>query len=1080
MMKTRGLLRTVLLGLLLSARNTVLRAQGGPVGAILGVVKDSTGAVISGAEVTVTHLETGLKTAGLTDVAGNFELPTLPIGPYSISVGITGFKTWKLARTDVTVSERKRLLPVLEVGDVTENINVEGVAELLQTEKSSVEATVQQRQIRDLPINGRNPLELVNLVPGMQFYGRTRSTLGNIEWGSRVQGVGKRDDQAEFKLDGLNANGGINETRIGIPNLDTIAEISVETANFSAEHGRDPLQILLVTKSGTNAFHGTLWEFHRNHKFDARNAFALTKPKLVRNQFGFTVGGPILKNKSFFFGSYEGTRIRQETIYNASVISPAMLRADFSALSRPVTDPLTRQPFPGNLIPPDRITEASKFFFPYILLPNSPDGRFRGLAPLPDDTSEFTLRIDHQITTKQRIYGRWVKIGNGVDSTGYRPEVSQWTAVDQHNASLNYTYTLAPTTLLTVYAGFLRNDKTWTTPLAGKENLTQEAGIKGFDTIGREAWIGLPNVTFLGYTGFAVPPWAPGRLWSDVKSGTANVNLVQGKHSLSLGYDYNDRSAMGRHGSCCIRGVFSFNGQYTGDGFADYLLGLAFSSARNLPLQTFGLTHSPYSALFVQDFWKVHPSLTLNLGLRWDYWHEKAFLRGNGVSFDTSLGKAIAGEDKNGRVDLTAQTVAPFLAKATNGLWIPASQAGAPPGLFEANGYLSPRLGLAWRPKGRNDLIVRVGYGIFASSFRGAIMASSIVGPPYWTAETQQWSPSQQQRWETAWPDDPEVFVAPTVDVATPIDVQSTKAHEWNLSIQKSLSLQSALTVSYLGNRIVDLLTSSPKNVVPPGRYENLQAALPWPEFGPVNLVENIGESWYNALQLKWERRFTQGLSYMASYAFSKHIDQYGGSVGDQPLPFEPKGYSRGRSSLDRTHILAISSIYELPFGRGRRFLPHISRSSNVILGGWELSGIYRFVSGMPLTFQVPGATLGNGYGTRPNLRGNLKLSNPSADLWFNPDALEAPPSYTFGNSGKGILDGPASHVLDLGLMKNFYLTENKYLQFRWELFNVPNHVNLCASASGCPGTMISLPTTGKIFSAGDARAMQLALKFVF
>ncbi len=1078
-MKNPGISLSVLLALLLLAHDSMLRAQGGPVGAILGVVKDSTGAVISGAEVTVTNLETGLNRSGLTDATGNFEILTLPIGSYSVSIGTTGFKTWKLARTELTVGERKRLSPILEVGEITENITVEAAAELLQTEKSSVEAIVGQKQVRDLPLNGRNPLQLVTLVPGMQFYGRPRS-LDVIEWGSTVQGIGKRDDQAEFKLDGLNANGGINETGIGISNVDTIAEINVETANFSAEHGRAPLQVLLVTKSGTNAFHGTLWEFHRNHKLDSRNTFALTKPKLIRNQFGFTLGGPILKDKTFFFGSYEGTRIRQETIYNSTVISPAMLQGDFSALSRPPTDPLTGQPFPGNRIPQDRISPASKFFFPYILLPNSPDGRFRALAPLPDDTGDSTLRIDHHITNKQRIYGRWVKIGNRADYPGYRPEVSQRIEVDQHNAGLNYTYTLTPTTLFTVYAGYLRSDQIRTTPLAGKENLAEEAGIRGFDTLGREPWVGLPSVNFIGYTGFAAPWGAPARLWSDVKSGTANLNLVRGKHSLSLGYDYNDRSAMGRHGSCCTRGVFAFNGQYTGNDFADYLLGFAATSSRSLPIQTFGLTHSPYSALFVQDFWKVHPNLTLTLGLRLDYWHEKAFLRGNGVSFDPKLGKAIAGEDKNGRVDLTAQTVASFLARATEGLWIPASQAGAPPGLFKANGYFSPRLGLAWRPKESNDLIVRFGYGIFASSFRGLITASSVVGPPYWTYETQAWSPSQAQGWETAWPDDPAIFVAPAVDSAPPTDVKSTKAHEWNLSIQKSLTSQSALTVSYLGNRVVDLVTSNQQNVVPPGQYKDLQAALPWPKFGYVNLPDNIGDSWYNALQLKWERRFTQGLSYMASYAFSKHIDQYGGSILDQPLPFEPKGYSRGRSSLDRTHILAINSIYELPFGRGRRFLHHISRSANAILGGWELSGIYRFVSGMPLTFQVPGATLGNGYSTRPNLKGNLKLSNPSADLWFNPLALEAPPPYTFGNSGKGILDGPASHVLDLGLMKNFYFTENRYLQFRWELFNAPNHVNLCASISGCPVTTIGLPTTGKILSAGDARAMQLALKFVF
>jgi hypothetical protein len=1070
-----------LLVLLLLLVHPILMAQGTVAGTILGVVKDWTGAILPGAEVRVTNLETNLTKTALTDAEANFEIPMLPIGFYSVSVSMTGFKTWTLTRTELTVGERKRIDPVVKVGDLTEQVTVEATAEVMQTEKSSVEATVGQKQIRDLPLNGRNVLQLVTLVPGMQFWGRGTS-FQNPDWGSIVQGVGKRDDQTEFKLDGLNANAGINEMAIGIPNIDTIAEINVETANFSAEHGRDPLQVLLVTKSGTNAFHGTLWEFHRNAKFDARNTFALSNPKLIRNQFGFTAGGPIIEDKTFFFGSYEGTRIRQETIYNSTVVSPAMLQGDFSALSQPITDPLSGQPFPNNRIPADRISSASKFFFPYILSSNNPDGRYHGVAPLPDDTDEFTVRIDHQITKKQRIYGRWVKIGNQADYPDYKPDTSQPTSVDQENVGINYTYSIAPRAMFTVYAGYLRNINGWSsTPPVGKENLTQEAGIRGFPTAGREDKIGLPTVNFpgTGYTGFDTPWGAPGRMWSTVRSGTANLNLVWRKHSFNFGLDYNDRSALGRHTSCCTRGFFNFVGQYTGDSFADYLLGLPSSSARTLPLETFGMAHSPYAAVFVQDFWKLSPTVSVNLGLRWDYWHEKSMVRGNGSTFDTTIGKAIAGEDENGQVDLTAQPVARYLAKVTEGMWIPASQAGAPPGLFRANGYLSPRIGIAWRPINSKDLVVRAGYGIFASSFRGRITGSSVVGPPYWNYESQAWSPKQMQRWETAWPDDPEVLIAPSIE-STPVNVKSTKNHEWNISVQMPSILKSALTVSYVGNRVTDLLTLNPKNVAPPGEYEDLQAALPWPGFGTVNLYENIGDSWYNALQVKWERRFTQGFSYLASYAFSKHIDRYGGNLLDTPLPFEPEGYSRGRSSLDRTHILAVSSIYELPFGSGRKYLHHSHPLVNASLGGWNLSGIYHFVSGPPLTFSVPGLTLGNNYGTRPNLVGNLKLTHPSADLWFNPDALEAPPPYVFGNSGKGILDGPGNHMLDLCLMKNFPFTEDKYLQLRWEVFNAPNHVNLCASTDGCPDTNIGLPTTGRIFTAGAAREMQFGLKFIF
>ncbi|PYV86399.1 MAG: hypothetical protein DMG05_19800, partial [Acidobacteria bacterium] len=693
---------TTLLALLLwlQAARLGLQAQVGTEGAILGVVTDTTGAVVAGTEVTVTNLDTGLKKTMVTDAGGNFEVLALPRGPYSVSVSLPGFKTWAVTRTELTVGERKRLSPVLEVGEVTQKITVEATAELIQTEKSSLETVVEEKQIRELPLNGRNPVELVRLVPGVRYIGKD-----NYDQQSTVQGMGNRDDQTEFKLDGLNANTGIDEHGAGIPNVDTIAQFNVETADFSAEHGRNPLQVIIVSKSGTNEFHGTAWEFLRNDKLDARNTFATSKPKLRRNQFGFTFGGPIVKDRTHFFGSYEGIRIRQEQIYNSPTIAPEMLQGDFSSLSVPLKDPLTGQPFLGNKIPEDRFSGASKFFFPYILLPNSPGNLFKAVAPLPNETYEYMIRIDHQVTNKQKIYGRWIGIHNKVTNLYYKPDVTSNAKDDQYNVGVNYDYALSPTMLLNVGVSSLRSFNTDDDPATGKTNFTQEAGIRGFPTAGREAWVGLPGISFAGYTGINSNFGDPYRLWWQTIGGNASLSLIRRKHSLVFGYQFDHRTTLARHGSCCVKGTFDFNGQYTGDGFADYLLGYLDSSGRNYPLQTFGMNHSPYSALFIQDSWKIHPNLTLNLGLRWDYWHEKSFVRGNGGTFDVKLGKAIAGEDNNGEVDLTAQTVAPFLAKATEGLWIPASQAHIPPGLFKANGYVSPRVGIAWRPKGSNDLV---------------------------------------------------------------------------------------------------------------------------------------------------------------------------------------------------------------------------------------------------------------------------------------------------------------------------------------------------------------------------------------
>jgi hypothetical protein len=426
-------------------------------------------------------------------------------------------------------------------------------------------------------------------------------------------------------------------------------------------------------------------------------------------------------------------------------------------------------------------------------------------------------------------------------------------------------------------------------------------------------------------------------------------------------------------------------------------------------------------------------------------------------------------------VDLTAQPVARFVAAATKDLWVPASQIGAPPGLFHANGFFSPRIGIAWRPTRKDDFVLRGGYGIFASSFIGNITASAIVGPPFWNYENPTYTAQSLQRWETAFSDDPTVFLSPGVS-ASYYDIGAQKAHEWNFSVQKSLPFSSAITVSYVGNRVVDVIGANLRNEVRPGQYTNLQAARPYPGFAGIVLYENLGRTWYNALQVKLERRFTSGLLFNTVYSFGKHLlDGVGTSVWDAPEPFAPEGYNRGRSGFDRRHILNMNAVYDLPFGRGRKYASDLHPVLNGILGGWQLSGVYAFTSGSPLTITVPGATLGNGRGTRANIVGDPSVSNPSADVWFNPAAFAAPPRLEFGNSALGAFDGPGSHILDTGLMKNFYFMESRYLQFRWEMFNAPNHVNLSN-----PGTTLGTPTAGVILSAGTARQMQFALKLVF
>ncbi|HXI38341.1 MAG TPA: carboxypeptidase-like regulatory domain-containing protein, partial [Bryobacteraceae bacterium] len=399
--------RVCLLSLCFLLAVAAAMAQTGVDGAILGVVTDANGGVVPGATVTVTKLDTGVQRTETSRSDGSFEISALPQGLYSVTVTFAGFKTWNLAKTDLTISEHKRVSPTLQVGEVNERVTVEAITDLLQTEKAETGGVVEQRTIQELPLNGRDVIELTEMVPGVRYEGRSLSTAcadGNT---SAVQGLGHRSDQTEFRVDGVASNAVCDEGSTAIPNPDTIAQFNVSTSNFSAENGRNPVQVNMVTKSGTNEFHVTLWEFLRNDALDARNTFAASNPKLIQNQFGLAGGGPVLiphmyngKNKTFIFGSYEGTRIIQSKIYNKYTVSPAMMGGDFSGLPT-ITDPTTGQPFPGNKIPDSQISGASKFFFPWIPQANSPGSRFRANASTPINNDEFTGRVDHQITQNQ-------------------------------------------------------------------------------------------------------------------------------------------------------------------------------------------------------------------------------------------------------------------------------------------------------------------------------------------------------------------------------------------------------------------------------------------------------------------------------------------------------------------------------------------------------------------------------------------------------------------------------------------------------------------------------------------------------
>ena len=1059
--------------------STLCMAQLGTEGSILGNVKDTTGAVVVGALVKVTNVDTGLTKTATTNAEGYFEVVALPLGTYSVDTASHGFALSRITGVSLTAGEQKRVQPVLTVGDVKQEVTVLAEGELVQTERASVETAIEQKQIRDLPLNGRIAVQLVSLTPGMMFLGIGASANGtssaNVD-GAAVEGMGQHSDATQFLVDGMSANDPSTQTGMAFPNLEAIEQFRVQTSSFSAENGRDPLQVTMITKSGTNQFHGTLWEFVRNDLFDARNTFLATKPTLRRNQYGFSGGGPVIRNRTFFFAALERVSIRTQAVYNSPTIDPAFLQGDFSSLKTAVTDPATSKAFPNNQVPSSRFSPASQFFFKYILLPNSPGNLFKALASNPEDESNFTTRIDQMITARQRLYGRYIRIADGTTTTGYEPSVAMTTNLGQHNAAINYDYTVTPWMLFNFAAGFIHSNYAGTSPLVGKDNLTQDAGIQGFPTALRADSIGLPSVTFTGYTGFSWPVQVPSSFKREVLNARTGLNIVRGKHTLAIGGEYLDERTDVHHASTNPRGAFTFNGQYTGNAFADYLLGLVQTAAGNADLAVFGIAHAPYSAIYADETWRLLPNLTVNAGVRWDYWWNKSFIRGGGTTFDLATGQAVAGENSSHQVDLTVQPIAPYFAAATQGIWISATQAGYPRGLFDASGYVSPRLGVAWRPFGKDSLVVRAGYGLFASTFYGNAAGSSITGPPYWAAQSITFAKASNQRWETAFPSNPSNFNTPNVASAV-VNIKPMKADQFNLSLQTTIPwIRSALTVAYVGSRAWDLTAQPRVNTAPPGNYTNLQAATPYPRFGTINLYESLGKDWYNSLQIKMERRFPQGFTYMLSYAFSRDIALYGNESTAQPTPYAPYGYDEGVSPNQRRNILTMSGIYELPYGRGKHYGSAINPVLNAFLGGWQISALLQYISGAPLTPAWTGATLGNGNNARPNIVGDPNLPDPTAAMWFNLAAFTKPANYTFGDSAPGSIIGPSYANLDTGLLKDFVIREQKYLQFRWEIFNSLNHTNL-----GAPSVTLGTTTAGLITAInGNPRNMQLGLKFVF
>ena len=1072
-------------------------------GTLLGTVKDNSGGVLPGVTVAVTNEGTGLSRSLVTDENGNYSAPQIPTGTYSVSAELSGFKKTTKTGVRVGVDQRVRIDLDLEIGEMSETVSVVAETPLVQTASSELGTTVEAAQIEALPLNGRNFVNLTRTVPGVLrgVPGANIDGAGSLAWraSASFSANGQRTRDNNFMLDGVDNNETWLQTVVIFPSPDALDEFKMQTSTYSAEFGRSLGGVVnLQIKSGTNTLRGSAFEFYRNDAFDANNWFnnraGRDKPSLDQHQFGGTLGGKVIQDKLFFFGSYQAHREKRGQTFLSTVPTVAMRNGDFSAINRPIYDPLTGQPFPGNIIPANRFDPVAKNIFEQLYpLPNTAgtiaaSGQNLNnylINPIKErEDNQIDSKFDYNVTSNNRFFVRysWQDVHRFQPATLPHGDAGATFGAGDGNISaqglaFNDTHTFSSSWLNEFRFGWT-NIEFFMTPIDYLQNPANAVGLPGINL--NDATSAMTQMTFQNIRNLGANGNQPLITNQNDFAIFDNVTWLKGSHTMKFGGSMTFRSREILNADTIV-GSFGYNNNQTSNcsgqpagctinsatGFdvASFLLGYTNAKTRNLFDADTYTEKRPEISLYVQDDWRPTSRLTLNMGLRYDVYPPWIEIDDRQSNFDESTGKFVVASDNAVIAGVEVGRYLQTYSKKDFG----------------------PRFGFAYDLDGTGKTLVRGGFGIFWNFTPGGTSSSKAQNPPFLQSTALTANPTgygTNLLLKDGLPPppgvDPNRPPSGTTRSIFDINFRDAYARQWNFNVQRGLGANYMVEIAYVGSQGRQMLLKGDPNEAPPV-VGVTDSNINRPYFGvspalrSIGQVQSRGKLDYNGLQVKFQRRFANNFSFLNAYTWGKAMDYNSDNDGGVTiLNVRDLEYNRGPADYDISHTFSSSWIYEMPWKKTEWY------------GGWMVTGVLLWRGGLPLTITQTQGVQSNGTGNRPNRLCSGENSDQTIDHWFDPSCFVSPRDITgtYGDSGRGILRGPGSFNIDMSVIKNTRIGPLQ-TEVRIEAFNVLNHpqfgnpnTTFGNAAFGTISSMLSSPSCSLCGTV--ERQVQLGVKVRF